>query len=182
MSPLQLTRSGVSRRDVGAGLVAGVAALVANVLFHVYLVAQVVVSNPASVFADPDIVRSVFQWDSITVAALAVTPVVAVVAGTVVWRVVVPEAPMPRRGAVAGVVTAFLSLLGLALAFGGLAALSELPHGAPFVAVSAFLNITAIVFVFGSVLAGAVFAPVGAAVGYGYEWYLSRRRDASLGS
>jgi len=166
---------GVSRRDVGAGVVAGVAALLANVLFHASMMARIALSDPAGVW-------SYLEWDPLFLYPLVVTPVVAVLVGTVVWRWLVPEAPTPGRGAVAGVVTAFASMLGVALAFGVPAGLSELSHGTPFGAVSTGLFFTGIVFVLGSFATGAIFAPVGAAVGYGYEWYLSRRRDASLGS
>lgn len=172
MSALQRTRLGVSRRDVGAGLVGGVAALLANVLFHAALFLKVFAEVA---FTDPASALSILRWDPLTVSALVVTPVVAILAGTVVWRLLVPDDPTPRRGAVAGVVTAFASLLGFALAFGVLAGLSELSQGAPFGAVSAFLTITALVFVFGSLLAGTVFAPLGALVGYAYEWYLARQ-------
>jgi len=85
MAALQRTRFGVSRRDLGAGLVAGGAALLANVLFHASLAARMVLSNPATVFADPDVVWSTFQWDALTVVPLVVTPVAALVVGTVVW-------------------------------------------------------------------------------------------------
>jgi len=111
---LRGSRLGVSRRDVGAGLVAGVAALLANVLFHASMVARVVISDPAAVFADPDIVWSTVQWGPLTALPLVVAPVAALVVGIVVWRIGMPDEPAPRRGAVAGVVTAFGSLLGLA--------------------------------------------------------------------
>jgi len=84
-------------------------------------------------------------------------------------------------GAAAGFLTALASMLGVALAFGVLAGLSELSPGAPFAAVSTGLFMTGLVFGYGSLATGSIFLPVGAAVGYGYEWYLARRRDASLG-
>ncbi|MDS0260812.1 hypothetical protein NDI56_15505 [Haloarcula sp. S1CR25-12] len=170
MSALQRSRFGVSRRDVGAGLVAGVAALLANVLFHAMMVTRLVLSNPDRVFADPGIVWSTFQWDLLTVAPLVVTPLVAVVAGTVVWRWLVPDEPTPRRGAVAGVVTAFASLLVLAAVFGILAGVS-----APSDALGQFVLIASLVFFFGAVGTAAIIAPLGALVGYGYEWYLARQ-------
>ena len=139
MSALQRTRLGMSRRDIGAGLVGGVAALLANALFQLFWVVQLLVANPAAVLTDPEILWSAVQWDTITVAALTITPVVALVAGTVVWRAGMPEEPTPRLGAVAGVGTAFLSLLGFALAFGVFSALSDLSRGALFEAVDVFL-------------------------------------------
>ncbi|MBX0305320.1 hypothetical protein [Haloarcula salinisoli] len=174
MSALQRSRRGVSRRDVGAGLVAGVAALLANVLFHAAMMARVFISDPATVLADPDIVLSIVQLGPLTALPLVVAPVAALVVGTVVWRIGMPDEPAPRRGAGAGVVTAFGSLVVLALVFGVIAGLSAIST-APFDAVGEFFVITMVVFVFGTVITASVIAPVGALVGYGYEWSLARR-------
>lgn len=174
MAALQRTRFSVSRRDAGAGLVAGVAALLANVLFHASLAARMVLSNPATVFADPDIVWSTFQWGPLTALPLVVTPVAALVVGTAVWLIGMPDEPAPRRGAAAGVATAFASLVVLALVFGVFAGLSAIST-APSDAVGDFFFLTVLVFVFGTVITASVIAPVGALVGYGYEWYLGRR-------
>jgi len=174
MSALRRPRFGVSRRDVGAGLVAGAAALLANVLFHASMVARVVISNPATVFADPDVVWSTFQWGPLTALPLVVAPVAALVVGTVVWRWLVPDEPTPRRGAAAGVVTAFGSLVVVALVFGAIAGLAAIAT-APFDAVGELFFVTMLVFVFGTVFTASAIAPVGALVGYGYEWYLGRQ-------
>jgi len=99
----------------------------------------------------------------------------ALVVSTVAWRIGMPDEPAPRRGAVDGVVTAFGSLAVLALVFGVLTGLSAVPT-APFGAVGEFFVITMVVFVFGTVTSAAVIAPVGALVGYGYEWALTGRQ------
>jgi hypothetical protein len=138
----------------------GVAALLANVLSYAVL--------------------SEFWW--IIGPALVFTPVIAVAAGTVVWRVVLSEDPTPLRGAGAGVVTAGLSLLGFALVFGVISALDYLFSGALSDALAAFLFMTFFIFVFGGVLTVAIIIPIGAAAGYGYEWYLDREWDGSVGS
>lgn len=165
MAALQRMRFYVPRRDVGAGLVIGTAALLANVLF--YAVWSVLWG---------------YNWFWILGPALVLTPVTAVVTGTVVWRVVLSDDPTPLRGAGAGVVTAVLSLLGFALVFGVISALSDLFRGAPSDALTAFLFMAFSIFVFGGLLTVAIIVPIGAAVGYGYEWYLARRWDDSVGS
>jgi len=38
-----------------------------------------------------------------------------------------------------------------------------------------FVFITAVVLVFGALGTAAIIAPLGALVGYGYEWYLERQ-------
>ena len=119
------------------------------------------------------------------VSTVAVAPVPALVAGTLAWRWVVPAEPDPRRGAIAGVVTAFGALFGVALLFGGFSGAYELLRSsdggvggvllAVPGAVGEFLALTAIVFVFGALLTWLIIAPLGALAGWGYERARARR-------
>jgi hypothetical protein len=106
---------------------------------------------------------------------MIVTPVVAVIVATVVWRVMMPDEPDPRYGAVAGVVSAVGSLLVFAASIGLMFSLSQFSAGALVDAVSEFVFITGLIAVFGAIVTLPLVTPIGAFVGYGYEWYLARR-------
>jgi hypothetical protein len=113
------------------------------------------------------------------VSTVAVAPVPALVAGTLAWRWVVPAEPDPRRGAIAGVVTALGALLGVALLFGAFTGGYELVRSSDEGVVGVllalpgalgdFLALTAIVFVFGALITGSIIVPLGALAGWGYE-------------
>jgi hypothetical protein len=104
---------------------------------------------------------------------MILAPVIAVFVGTVVWRVMMPDEPDPRYGAVAGVVSALGSLFVFAASIGLMLSLSQVSAGALVGAVSEFLFFTALIAVFGGIITVPVVAPLGALVGYGYERYIA---------
>lgn len=89
----------MSRRDLGAGVVAGGAALLGLFLFNSLVLEEEFRSQ--GLISD-----SMFVY----VSSFPVPPV-AVCVSTVVWRVLLPDEPAPVRGALAGVVSAFGALI-----------------------------------------------------------------------
>jgi hypothetical protein len=157
----------VTRREVGAGVVAGVAALVASLLFVPALDLY-----PLGLSADA---RYWFGYAP-QFALLA-----GLVVGTVVWRRVVPSASTPRRGALAGIATAlgtvalvpilaglyvivFPVLLGVVTGAEWRYVLRVLPAS-----LGASVGVTRTVAVGWSPLVGAVLVPLCALVGWAYE-------------
>jgi hypothetical protein len=53
-----------------------------------------------------------------------------------------------------------------------MASLSQLSAGTLGGAVSEFVYVTAVIILFGAIIMAPVVAPLGALVGYGYEWYI----------
>ena len=104
---------------------------------------------------------------------MILAPVIAVFVGTAVWRVMMPDEPDPRYGAVAGVVSAFGSLFVFAALIGLMFSLSQVSVGALVGAVPEFLFLTALIAVFGGLITAPVITPLGALVGYGYERYIT---------
>jgi hypothetical protein len=107
---------------------------------------------------------------------MIVTPVVALIVATVIWRVMMPDEPEPIYGAIAGVVSALGSLVVFATLIGLMFSLSQFSAGALVGAVSEFIFITAVIALFGGLITLPIAGPLGALVGYGYEWYLARRK------
>jgi len=104
---------------------------------------------------------------------MILAPVIGMFVGTVVWRVMMPDEPNPRYGTVAGVVSALGSLFVFAASIGLLMTLIEVSAGTLVGAVFEFLFLTALIAVFGGVITAPVIVPLGALVGYVYEWYIT---------
>ena len=161
---------GVSRRDVGAGLAGGGSALLAAVLVNLWNFFQ---TFRARGF-DSVSIAEYRRGSEIVFLGMIVAPVVALIVATVVWRVMMPDEPEPGYGAIAGVVSAVGSLFVFAALIGLMFSLSQFSSGALVDAVSEFIFITGVIAVFGAIVTLPVIAPIGAIVGYGYEWYLAR--------
>ena len=160
---------GVSRRDVGAGLATGGSALLGAVLVNLWNFFQ---TFRARGFDSASIVEY-RRGSEIIFLGMILAPVIAVFVGTVVWRVMMPDEPDPRYGAVAGVVSAFGSLFVFAASIGLVFSLSQISAGALVGAVSEFLFLTALIAVFGAAITAPVITPLGALVGYVYERYIT---------
>ena len=159
---------GVSRRDVGAGLATGGAALLSAALLNLWNVFQ---TFRARGF-DSASIAEYRRGSEFFFLGMVITPVIAVFVGTVVWRVMMPDKPDPLYGAVAGVVSAFCSLFVYAASIALMLSLSQLFAGGLVGAVSEFLFFTALIAVFGGAVTASVITPLGALVGYGYERYI----------
>ena len=161
---------GVSRRDVGAGLAGGGSALLGAVLINLWNFVQ---TFRARGFDSAGIAEYTQGVNLIVFFGVILAPVIAVFVGTVVWRVMIPDEPNPRYGAVAGVVSALGSLFVFAASIGLLMTLIEVSAGTLVGAVFEFLFLTALIAVFGGVITAPVIVPLGALVGYVYEWYIT---------
>ena len=162
---------GLSWRDVGAGLAAGVSAFLAAVLVNLWNFVQ---TFRARGFGAASLSAYRTGVGELIFLGLFVTPVVALLVGTVVWRVVLSDEPNPSYGAIAGVVSAVVSLGIYAALVGLMAAWSQASTGTLGSAVGEFVFITAIIAIFGGFVTLPVAVPLGAVVGYGYEWYVAK--------
>jgi len=160
---------GVSRRDVGAGLAGGGSALLGAVLINLWNFFQ---TFRARGF-DSASIAEYRRGSEIIFLGSIFAPIIAVFVGTVVWRVMMPDEPNPRYGAVAGVVSAFGTLFVFAASIGLVMTLSQVSAGALVGAVFEFLFLTALIAVFGGIITAPVVVPLGVLVGYGYEWYIT---------
>ena len=138
---------GFSRRDVGAGLATGGSAFVGASLFTLFNL----------------LLGSGSRGSPIDGLGIIVTPVLALTVATVVWRVTMPGEPNPRYGAMAGALSAAVS----ALVFTILIAIVAVLTGAA-------ISWVPVIVGFGLLYTLPFIAPIAAAVGYGYEWYLIR--------
>jgi len=163
---------GLSRRDVGTGLAAGGAAFLAAILVNLWNFVQ---TFRARGFDSASLAEYRMGVGGIIFLGIPITPVVALLVATVVWRVMMPDEPDPRYGAVAGVVSAVGSFLIFAALIGIIFSLSGISAGGLGEGVSEFLFFTALIALFGGVIVLPVITTIGATVGYGYEWYLARR-------
>jgi len=102
-------------------------------------------------------------------------PVIAACVSTVVWRVMLPDEPAPRTGALAGVVSAFGTLIVLGVLQGVLNSLEALLTGALGDVVSEFIIAFAVIALWGSLFSAILIVPLGVIGGYGYERYLAER-------
>jgi hypothetical protein len=152
---------GVSRRDVGAGIAAGGAALLGLFLFNSLVLGERFSSQGV-------LSRSLFVY----VSEFPV-PLVAVCVSTVVWRVMLPDEPAPVRGALAGIVSAFGTLIVLGILQGVVDALEALFAGALSDVVSEFIIAFAVIALWGSLFSAILIVPLGVIGGYGYERYLA---------
>ena len=165
------------RRDVGGGVAMTAMALLVTVLW-VGFVALVWAAVPQSA-----LVGLVFGLGVLSPLAV----VGALGSGTVVWRYWVPERPDPVRGAVGGCVTALLSLVPVAVAFGGVFAATNagaLTPGALTLGTAAGALVD---LVMGAVLAylgaSVLTTPLAVPLGTFGGWYHERaRRDRDAAS
>lgn len=151
---------GPSQRDIGAGLVAGGAAFLAGVLFILW--------NFVQGFRP--------QGSPVLFLAILVTPVVALLVTTVVWRVTMPNEPKPVYGALAGAVAAAVSISIFTACIGLVASITEGSAGTLGGSVSEAISFAASFVVYGGLFTLPFVVPVGASVGYGYEWYVARKQ------
>lgn len=149
---------GLSRRDVGAGLAIAGSAYVAASFFALF--------NLFSVSGG--------RGSPIATLGLIVTPIVGLTVATVVWRVMMPDGPNPRYGAIAGAVSGALSVLLFTTLMGITAVLIGSPPGPPpDRTVVEAIEFLAVFVGVGLLFTVPLIAPIAATVGYGYERYLA---------
>ncbi|TQQ78389.1 hypothetical protein EGH24_14950 [Halonotius terrestris] len=145
---------GLSRRDVGAGLATAGAAYVAAALFAIFNL----LSGSGS------------RAGPVPTLGMIVTPVVALIVATVVWRVTMPDEPNPRYGAIAGAVSGAVSVFVFTTLIAITAAVIGSPPGPPpDRTVSEAIELVAFIVGFGLLFTLPIIAPIAASVGYGYE-------------
>jgi len=127
---------GVSRRDAGAGIVAGGSALLGLFVFNRLVLGEDFRSQELSPIA-------CFVY----VSEFPV-PIIAVCVSTVVWRVM-PDEPAPRTGALAGIVSVFGTLIVLGVLQGVVSSLRSLFAGAPSDVVTEFTISFAVIALWG---------------------------------
>jgi hypothetical protein len=148
----------LSQRDVGAGLAAGGSAFLAAVLFIVW--------NFVQGFRP--------RGSPVLFLAMIVTPVVALIVATVVWRVTMPDEPRPVYGALAGALAAVVSIFIFTALIGLMASITESSAGTLGGSGFEFISFAAVIAVYGGIVTLPFMITIGASVGYGYEWYLIR--------
>jgi len=148
----------MSRRDVGAGLVAGGMAFLAAVLYILW-----------------NVVRGFKpQGSPVLFLAMLVTPVVALLVATVVWCVTMPDEPKPVYGAIAGAGAAVVSIFIFTSVIGLMAAFTESFAGTLGGSASEFFSFAGAIALYGGIFTLPATVPIGGSVGYGYEWYLAK--------
>jgi hypothetical protein len=105
---------------------------------------------------------------------MIVTPVVALLVTTAVWRVTMPDEPKPAYGAIAGAFAAVVSTFVFTALICLGASITESSTGTLGGSVSEFVSFAATIAVYGGLVTLPVIIPIGASVGYGYEWCLAR--------
>jgi hypothetical protein len=85
-----------------------------------------------------------------------------------------PDEPKPVYGAIAGAFTAVVSIFIFTALIGLMASITESSAGTLGGSVSAFISFAAAIAVYGGLVTLPIIIPIGASVGYGYEWYLAR--------
>lgn len=167
-------RLSVSRREAGAGAVAAGAALVAALL----CIPGLWVLDALSGGLPRSTELYFFGYVGFVFYALLLAPLVGLVAGTVVWRWLVPPSSDPRQGAIAGVVSALVTILLVPLLFSLLLLAWELIRAAWWTPESyrIFASPSQLVVVvthggllYWGPLAGVVLVPLGAIVGWAYQ-------------
>ena len=161
---------GVSRRDAGAGLAISGSALLGAALINLWNFFQ---RFGAPGFDSASIAEYSRGVNGVFVLGILLAPVIAMFVGTVVWRVMMPDEPAPRYGAVAGVVSALSSLFVFAVSISFMFFLSRAAAGALAEAIFEFLFFTVLISVFGGAITAPVIIPLGALVGYLYERYIT---------
>ena len=151
---------GQSPRDVGAGLAAGGVAFLAAVLYILW-----------------NFVQGFRPLGSpVLFLAMLITPVVALLVATVVWRVTMPDEPKPVYGALAGALAAVVSIFVFTSLIGLMAAITESFAGTLGGSASEFFSFAGAIAVYGGLVTLPIIIPIGASVGYGYERYLARNQ------
>lgn len=149
---------GVSRRDVGAGLTAAASAFLGGVLSILW-----------------SFVRGFRpQGSPVLFLAILVTPVVALFVTSVVWRVAMPDEPTPVYGALAGALAAAVSISIFTAFVGIVASVTEGSAVTLGGSVSEAISFATSFVVYGGLFTFPFVVPIGASVGYGYEWYVAR--------
>jgi hypothetical protein len=105
---------------------------------------------------------------------MILTPLVALLVATVVWRVTMPDEPKPVYGGIAGAFAAVVSIFIFTAVVGLMASVTEFFAGSLGGSISEFISFVATIAVYGGLVTLPVIIPIGASVGYGYEWYLAR--------
>jgi hypothetical protein len=148
---------GLSRRDVGAGLATAGSAYVA-----------------ASLFALFELFSGSGRGSPIATLGIIVTPLLALTVATVVWRVVMPDEPNPRYGAIAGAISGAVAVFLFTTLVGITAVLLEAPIGPPTSGtVFEAIEFLAVIVGLGLLFTLPFIVPIAATVGYGYERYLT---------
>jgi hypothetical protein len=171
---VRLPTVGVSRREVGAGAVAAVTALVGSVVY----VPGSWMLNALYPAVPPTTELYFFLYTGFAFYALLVAPFVALVVGTGVWRSAMSTTSTPHRGALAGVVTALSTVLVVPVLFSLLVLLRELvraawwsPESYPVFASTSqsFVVVTLGGLLYWSPFVGVILVPLGALAGWVYE-------------
>ena len=105
--------------------------------------------------------------------AMLVTPVVALLVATTVWRLTMPDEPNPVYGAIAGVVAAVVSVFIFTSLIGLMAAITESLAGSLGGSSVEFVSFAGFIALYGGIFTLPAVVPIGASVGYGYEWYIA---------
>jgi hypothetical protein len=159
---------GVSRHEVGAGVVAGAAASLTSIL---YLAGLWVLDGLL-----PPVPRTTelhfYVYTGFMFYALIAAPIVGLVVGTTLWRLTMSRASSARRGALVGTATAIGTVLAVPVLFGLLLAARELAGVGPVLSPSPLETFGVVSrggLVYWSVLTGVVLVPLGALVGWLYQ-------------
>ena len=160
--------------EVGAGVVAGVATLVASVVYWVSLLAFLpTVTVPFTVEL------YTLSYTGFVFFALLAAPFVGFVVGTAVWRWTLSQSSSPSRGALAGAVTALGTVLAVPVLFGLLLAVREVSGASPAIFTSpleALVVTSRGGVVYWGTLTGLLLVPLGAIGG----WLYQRRATTGL--
>ncbi|TKX56267.1 hypothetical protein EXE44_15725 [Halorubrum sp. SS7] len=167
--------SSISHHEVGAGAVAAAATVVTSVIYLISLWAFV---STAEVPFNVEIYM--LGYTGFVFFALFVTPLVGFVVGTAVWHWTLSSTSNPRRGALAGVVTAPGTVLAVSILFSLLLATRELLGVIPALFVSpvdAFVITTHGVVIYWGLFTSVILVPLCALIGWAYQRrVLSRSR------
>ena len=155
------------RHEVGAGVVAGVATLVASVVYWVSL------STLLPAVEVPFTVEGyMLSYTGFVFFALLVAPLVGFVVGAAVWRWTLSLSSSPSRGALAGAVTALGTVLAVPVLFGLLLAAREMSGASPALftsPVEALVVTSRGGVVYWSLLVCLLLVPLGALGGWVYQ-------------
>ncbi|RNJ26982.1 hypothetical protein [Halosegnis longus] len=146
-----------SHRAVRAGFAAGGSAFLAVVGYLLWNVGQVGLRGTPLAFL-----------------AVLVTPVITLSVATLVWRVGMPDEPTPVYGAIAGAATAAVSISLFRAFIGVLASITDGSASTLAGSVSEAISFAGSFAVYGGLFTLPVVVPLGALLGYGYEWYVAR--------
>lgn len=157
----------ISRHKVGAGSVVAAATVVTSVIYSVILWAFV-----PTVEVPFNVEIYMLGYTGFVFFALFVTPLVGFVVGTAVWQWTLSSTSNPRRGALAGAVTALGTVLAVSILFSLLLATRELLGVIPALfasPVDAFVITTQGVVVYWGLFTSVMLVPLCALVGWVYQ-------------